>query len=399
MGMQESPNIFSTRREDGVHYLTDYYSLLGVSRDADPAAIHSAYLQRAKEYHPDRIAGLAKEFQDKASFIMPKINKARETLEDPARRSTYDTRIQAWDGPISKDGLAVIDLNIPFYGMETSDDAMDFAASVAEQARTVIGQDDDTLKLIETLYKNTPSPEGIVKIMYEEALEKKQTALTIEEDEIRDVMRIPITPNANPPLAYLTAAEGAVSARRRSFEKQVEARLHLIESGEVPLLEGEMLRIVPGADIRADDLEIDTIRGDMLASYDFQAARILKLAQEREEIMGKRLDLIKGTYLGDQPEVYDNLVVGIRIGDKTSWHGFLLKGDSAVSQEKSYKEFFDTENDEELKNAAMALYTEGTNVMTVTHKEGLSVLGVLDEAVTKHFDAYLESLDQNQDTP
>ena len=37
----------------------DYYDMLGVARDADPATIKSAYRKLAMECHPDRHGGCA----------------------------------------------------------------------------------------------------------------------------------------------------------------------------------------------------------------------------------------------------------------------------------------------------------------------------------------------------
>lgn len=62
----------------------DYYGILGVSRDADAAAIKKAYRQLAMKYHPDvnKEAGAEDRFKE--------INEAYEVLSDPEKKKLYD---------------------------------------------------------------------------------------------------------------------------------------------------------------------------------------------------------------------------------------------------------------------------------------------------------------------
>lgn len=60
----------------------DLYSLLGVARDAKPAAIKTAYRRAAKAAHPDAPGG------DHATFVA--IGQAYRVLSDPEMRAHYD---------------------------------------------------------------------------------------------------------------------------------------------------------------------------------------------------------------------------------------------------------------------------------------------------------------------
>ena len=63
----------------------DYYSLLGVARNATDAEIKSAYRKLAMKHHPDRNPG------DKAAEAKFRtINGAYEALSDPKKRKLYD---------------------------------------------------------------------------------------------------------------------------------------------------------------------------------------------------------------------------------------------------------------------------------------------------------------------
>lgn len=64
---------------------SDYYALLGVTRDADDKIIKSAYRKLAMQYHPDRNPGDA---EAEAKFLA--IGEAYDVLKDPQKRAAYD---------------------------------------------------------------------------------------------------------------------------------------------------------------------------------------------------------------------------------------------------------------------------------------------------------------------
>jgi curved DNA-binding protein CbpA len=61
----------------------DYYAILGVSRRADPATIHSAFRALARQYHPDvGIGSSTNRFRE--------ATEAYRTLSDPVCRRQHD---------------------------------------------------------------------------------------------------------------------------------------------------------------------------------------------------------------------------------------------------------------------------------------------------------------------
>ncbi|HVH07803.1 MAG TPA: DnaJ domain-containing protein, partial [Myxococcota bacterium] len=67
------------------------YELLGVARDAAPAAIRRAYVAAAKRFHPDAVAraGLP-ELRAAADAVFARIAEANNVLSDPQRRRDYE---------------------------------------------------------------------------------------------------------------------------------------------------------------------------------------------------------------------------------------------------------------------------------------------------------------------
>jgi len=73
--------------------MKDYYSILGVSRDASPEEIKRAFRRLARKYHPDLNHG-NKESEEK----FKELNEAYSCLSDPERRANYD-RYGTAEGP------------------------------------------------------------------------------------------------------------------------------------------------------------------------------------------------------------------------------------------------------------------------------------------------------------
>lgn len=64
--------------------MKDYYQILGVSRDADPKTIKSAYRRLIMKYHPDKNSepGAEEKFKE--------IQKAYDVLSDVNKKAQYD---------------------------------------------------------------------------------------------------------------------------------------------------------------------------------------------------------------------------------------------------------------------------------------------------------------------
>jgi len=63
----------------------DYYELLGIASDADPATLRQAWRRLAERWHPDR-AG------PDTTFVFQKLSAAYEVLADPVTRAAYDRK-------------------------------------------------------------------------------------------------------------------------------------------------------------------------------------------------------------------------------------------------------------------------------------------------------------------
>ena len=75
----------------------NHYQLIGVNRDADRVEIHKAYLQMAKQYHPDLNP------EPEATKKFHEIHKAYKILQNPKTKEEYDKTLpKVYSKPASK---------------------------------------------------------------------------------------------------------------------------------------------------------------------------------------------------------------------------------------------------------------------------------------------------------
>jgi curved DNA-binding protein CbpA len=75
------------------HEQLDYYQLLGISRDATTSRVQIAFLQLAKQFHPDRLGSELADMRDMSARIFSRLTDAQQMLSDPRRRAEYDRQL------------------------------------------------------------------------------------------------------------------------------------------------------------------------------------------------------------------------------------------------------------------------------------------------------------------
>ena len=73
---------------------SNYYNLLGIDPKADRQTVKQAYLEKIKEWHPDKNPDRAEEAEEKAKVL----NQAYHILRDPEQRKNYDRMLRYTSG-------------------------------------------------------------------------------------------------------------------------------------------------------------------------------------------------------------------------------------------------------------------------------------------------------------
>ena len=120
--------------------MTDYYEVLGVTRQATDEEIKRAYRAQARRYHPDNNGG-----DPAAEAQFKEVSVAYETLRDPERRRRYDifgedgTRPSSAAGPSDQFGFG--DIFDAFFGGDPFGNGRQAGPARAPDAEAVVNLD------------------------------------------------------------------------------------------------------------------------------------------------------------------------------------------------------------------------------------------------------------------
>ncbi|KAK7369334.1 hypothetical protein VNO80_11371 [Phaseolus coccineus] len=137
-----APQTFSRRKGSRLTVRADaqdYYSVLGVSRNASKSEIKSAYRKLARNYHPDvnKEPGAEQKFKD--------ISNAYEVLSDDEKRSIYD---RFGEAGLKGSGMGMGDFSNPFDLFESLFEGMNRGAGSRGSWNGAIDGEDEYYSLV-----------------------------------------------------------------------------------------------------------------------------------------------------------------------------------------------------------------------------------------------------------
>jgi len=371
--------------QEGIDYITDYYAVIGVDQEADSEEVKRALNDSIREYHPDRLQGLAPEFRNKGEQMARILNKARGILLDADKRAEYDDILGSFDGPVSDTGTPTITITRHLQAelsLMSPDEVLAEMASGDERVELMAKSNEGMVALLEKLVEQAgdDAPQDLLA-QYDEALLTQDRNLAIKEAQRSDVLGLPALENRQyrASLEYAEDRQLAVEARK---SEQLEATRQLVLGGaaaRLALLAGE----TPAAStevIAASDI---TLPG----YFDIVAEQVTSIAAQRQSIIEKRLAIFQPTYpeADAQKEVQPQVLIGVGGRGNFSWFcGVYEPDEQNVDFGSIPSAIADLLNKEDYR----AVIESGYNIITFDALEQVDLHDQLGEALDKYITKY-----------
>lgn len=371
---------------EGVDFIIDLYALAGAAPDAEPDELKRALNQRLVEYHPDRLEGLAPEFQSKGERMARLLNRAKFVLLDPEKRHSYDEIMAEWEGPVSKDGTPIVSMDRYLQSeMEnkTPDEIEDIFAKQAGQIEAMSGYTPSRLDFLENMIAKAGDdvPDDL-RAEYENALLSYDYTLAIQEAERSRLLSLPDIAQGGycAGLDYSEYIAGEIETAR--VARKEELRMQAL--GGV----GTRLALLAGEEFVASSADVVLVSAMELPAYfDQQAEKIREIVGKRQEVVKKRLANFRPVY--PEAELQEGKArpkLAIGIGEE-GFKWFSVAFDQVTSLAslqpipEELTELLDTGD-------YKAVIERGYNLLTFAPLEQIDIQAQLTDAIEKHVNKF-----------
>lgn len=379
------------RSQHGITYLTDYYALLEIARDADAQAIKSAFHRQLFLYHEDRYAHLASEARQMAARRTLALNEAMAILGNAEKRKEYDAKLAAWQGPISTDGVPIVDPVRSYFSMSAlmGEAWRDEISPMIQDALKHTAQYDAiTFGVIEALYREASAPSEEIRHAYQEQLEKRERYFEVLEEiaweELGMVNMRAVESHVS--ITHDQETEGKIAAVRDGLKYEVAKLVHMIAAGEVKALPaGE--EDDPAALVATNPkAAVERYYGAALVIFDAMTDNVRNAAKEVVQTVEKRLNTIAWRYEPVQMEFFPRLAVRMGVREHFVWFEMHLEGKRVVSDNRSGQEVLRRLSDPE---AAWEWIASGANIIVCEALQGIDPHNQLQHIATAHFKRFV----------
>jgi hypothetical protein len=247
-----------------------------------------------------------------------------------------------------------------------------------------------THEILDQLKEHDPSDPKITQA-YDDSLFHQEILYGLEEHlrfmqagyANRDVV-------GDTPAGYLESVKKEVEAFRTQLPQRAEQILIAAQSGNYKLLttgEEDLKKSLLADPANA----LSTITNALTKRLDAAEPKLLEAAAKREALYKERLSLLGGHYRPKQRKLREKLIVCLEAGGINSWFAFTCTGGLVTTDESINSEALKELKENE--KLAKSWIKQGWNIMFFNLRPGIELPVQLETIVTKHFEAYLESLD------
>ena len=297
----------------GIDYVVDYYAVLGVPRDADEAAIKTAFRDKVKRVNPNKLQGT--DYEEDGRRKLEILGLAKDTLIDSEQRAAYDKKLDSFASDLrSKTGAPMLSLSASSAGVDIE---QLLGGRTGFNIREVFRQEPESnpedLADRQEAYRNNPCPKTALAL-------KRELSRSLNDAQLEEMfswhesgLEAPEDPKVQlRPDALIEDRNSRIEKARESIPQIVES--HLLAGSEVARF------LLPAADAPTQEVADELVEHSAaiqlrdatsvaLSRFDKHAENLRAIAEQRSAITNEIVALTDWHYLGSGEPEFKRLVI------------------------------------------------------------------------------------------